>query len=353
MRDLDMTKLQTLANKVVGDVSGAIGILMAYIGDQSGVYRALAAGGPQTVETLAGAAGVDARYLREWLSANAALGYVDYDPGSERFSLNPEQAALFAADEAPTDMQGFFQTVVSQFATHETALDVFRSGRGRDWGEHHACCFQGTDRFFRAGYRANLIEHWIPSLEGVHQRLLEGGVIADVGCGLGSSTVIMARAYPNASAVGFDFHEPSIEAARRQAAEAGLANARFEVARAGALPGDQRYDLICVFDALHDMGDPQGVAAHLRQRLAPGGCLMLVEPRAEDRLEDNLNPLAAAFYGMSTLACVPASRAQEVGLCLGAQAGERRLTQVLRAAGFTHVRRATETATNIVLEARA
>jgi 2-polyprenyl-3-methyl-5-hydroxy-6-metoxy-1,4-benzoquinol methylase len=345
-------KFNELLGKVLGDVSGAIGLLMSYIGDQAGVYKILEEIGPCTHKELAKKSGIDARYLREWLSSNAALGYVDYNPDKDTFSLSPEQAAIFAHEGEPTCMQGFFQAVVSQYEAHETAVDVFKTGRGRAWSEHSPCCFCGTDRFFRPGYAANLVQSWIPALDGVEAKLKAGGKIADIGCGHGSSTVLLAQSYPNATVHGFDFHAPSIEEAKAKAKVAGVTNVEFHTVAAKDFPGDG-FDLACIFDALHDMGDPVGAAAHIKQSLKPDGTFMVVEPLAGDSLGENLNVLSAIFYGFSTTICVPTSKSQEVGLALGAQAGERRLTQVLNEAGFGNVCRATETPTNMVLEARA
>ena len=351
-QQFDMQRFEALQGKVMGDVGGAMGLFMAYIGDQTGVYRALEEAGSCSDEELAQRTGLSQRYLREWLSANAAFGYVDYDGEADHFSLNPEQAALFAHEGDPTCMQGFFQAIVAQYATHETAVDVFRTGRGRPWGEHHQCCFCGTDRFFRPGYAMNLVSSWIPALDGVEARLREGAKVADVGCGLGSSTLLMAQSYPNSIIHGYDFHPPSIDEAHHKAAAAGVSNVDFQVSTAKTFPG-QGYDLVCIFDALHDMGDPVGAARHIRESLKPGGVFMLVEPMAGDSLAENLNVLSGIFYGFSTTVCVPTSKSQEVGLGLGAQAGERRLTEVLTDAGFTHVRRATQTPTNLVIEAVA
>lgn len=351
-RQFDMQRYEALQGKVMGDVGGAMGLFMAYIGDQAGVYRALEEAGRCSDAELARRTGLSQRYLREWLSANAAFGYVDYDSEADCFSLNPEQAALFAHEGDPTCMQGFFQAVVAQYATHETAVDVFKTGRGRPWGEHHQCCFCGTDRFFRPGYAMNLVSNWIPALDGVEEKLRAGAKVADVGCGLGSSTLLMAESYPNSIIHGYDFHPPSIDEAHHKAAAAGLDNVDFQVSTAKTFPG-QGYDLVCIFDALHDMGDPVGAARHIRESLKPGGVFMLVEPMAGDSLGENLNLLSGIFYGFSTTVCVPTSKSQEVGLGLGAQAGERRLTEVLTDAGFTHVRRATQTPTNLVLEAVA
>lgn len=349
----DAERLQDFVGKVLGDIGGAFAVLLSYMGDQTGVYRALRDHGPCTAQQLAGLAGVDARYLREWLSAMAAGGYVVYHDADDTFSMTPEQAIVLAAEGHPACIQGFFQMVVSQFATHEQALEVFRSGAGRPWSSHHPCCFNGTDRFFRAGYAASLIDSWLPALDGMVARLQRGARVADVGCGHGASTVMMAQAFPASCFVGFDFHPASIEAARAKADAAGVGgNTRFEISAAKGI-GQERFDLICMFDALHDMGDPVGVARHLRTCLASDGILMLVEPLAGDQLKDNLHLLGQLFYSASTLVCTPTSRAQEVGLALGAQAGERRLSEVLHEAGFTRVERVAQTATNMVLQVRS
>ncbi|NVK21596.1 MAG: methyltransferase domain-containing protein [Kangiellaceae bacterium] len=350
-QSINEDKFNELFGKVLVDVSGAIGLLMAYIGDQSGVYQALEQHGPCSAQKLAQETSLDPRYLLEWLSSNSALGYIDYDANSQTFALSPEQAAIFAHEGAPTCMQGFFQAVVGQYETNKTAVEVFKTGRGRPWGEHSNCCFCGTDRFFRPGYVMNLVENWIPSLNGVEDKLKAGATVADIGCGFGSSTLLMAETYPNSQFVGYDFHEPSIKTAQAKAEEAGLSNISFKVAVAKDIPSNS-FDLACIFDALHDMGDPVGAAAKIKESLKPDGTFMLVEPMAQDKLEDNLNPLSGIFYGFSTLVCVPTSKAQEVGLGLGAQAGEKRLTDVLNQAGFSQVRRATDTPTNMVLEAR-
>ncbi len=348
----DQGKLEEMAGKVIGDIAGATGVLMAYLGDQAGVYNAMDGEGPITSEALAKKTGLNERYLREWLSVNAAAGYVGYDPKTETFELSPEQATIFAREGQPMCMQGFFQAIISQFEAHEKVVDTFKSGKGRPWSDQPPCCFCATDRFFRPGYAAHLMDAWIPSLSGVKEKLEAGGSVADIGCGYGSSTILMAKNFPKSSFTGFDFHEPSVEKAREQAAQEGVTNVTFEVASAKDFPGSE-YDLACIFDALHDMGDPVGAAAHIRDTLSPDGVFMLVEPMAGDALEENLHPLGRIFYGFSTTACVPASMAQEVGLGLGAQAGEKRLTDVLKEAGFTKVRRASETPTNMVLEARA
>ncbi|KLI63094.1 class I SAM-dependent methyltransferase [Aurantiacibacter marinus] len=346
---LDDTKLEALAGKVIGDVAGALSLFMAYIGDQAGVYQALDGAGPVTVDQLSAKTGLNAKYLLQWLGSNAAAGYVTYHPEEERFSLSPEQALVFTREGQPACMQGFFQAVVSQYETQAKAVETFMSGEGRPWGDHSDCCFCGTDRFFRPGYAANLIESWIPSLGGVEEKLKAGAKVADIGCGHGSSTILMAEAYPQSTIVGIDFHAPSIEKARAKAASAGVTNVEFQVARAQDFEGTG-FDLACIFDALHDMGDPVGAAAHIRQSLSPTGTFMLVEPVAGDSMSENMHPLGQIYYAFSTTVCTPTSLAQEVGLGLGAQAGQRRLTEVLNQAGFANVRRTAETPTNMVLE---
>jgi SAM-dependent methyltransferase len=282
----------------------------------------------------------------------AAAGYVTFHSNNETFELTPEQALVFTREGQPANLQGFVQILFSQFETHEKAVEIFKSGKGRPWSDHTACCFCGTDRFFRPGYAANLVENWIPSLAGVEAKLKAGAKVADIGCGHGSSTVLMAQAYPNSTIYGIDFHAPSIEAARAKAAEAGVNNVEFVVASAQDYPGEG-FDFACIFDALHDMGDPVGAARHIRETLAPDGTFMLVEPRAGDTMAENIHPIGQIFYAASTVVCTPASLAQEVGLGLGAQAGQKRLTQVCREAGFANVRRAAETPTNMVLEVTA
>ncbi|UEM05485.1 methyltransferase domain-containing protein [Skermanella rosea] len=350
--ELDPRKVEQFAGKIMQDIGGSMALLLSYMGDQTGVYRALRDTGRCDAGTLAEAAGVDRRYLAEWLGAQAAAGYVCHHEEDETFSMTPEQAIVLAQEGHPACLQGFVQMIVAQYATYEKAVEVFRSGAGRAWGDHHACCFCGTDRFFRPGYMVNLVDSWLPALDGAVAKLEKGAKVADIGCGLGSSTLLMAKAFPNSVFHGMDFHAASIEGARREAEETGLtANTRFTAVTAKGYD-ETGFDLACVFDALHDMGDPVGAARHIRESLKPDGTLMLVEPIAGDRLADNLNLIGQIFYSASTLVCTPASRAQEVGLALGAQAGEKRLAEVLRQAGFTRVRRAAETATNMVLEAR-
>lgn len=348
--DFDQEKLEELTHKVVGDVAGALSLYMAYLGDQAGVFEALDGAGRLTVEELATKTGLNRKYLHEWLGSVAAADYVTFHPDDETFSLTPEQALIFTREGQPACMQGFVQAMVAQFESHEKATETFKSGKGRPWSDQSECCFCGTDRFFRPGYAASLVSEWIPSLAGVEEKLKTGATIADIGCGHGSSTILMAQAYPNSTVHGFDFHEPSIIEARSRAEAAGIANVRFEVASATDFPGGD-YDFACIFDALHDMGDPVGAARHIRETLKKDGTFMLVEPLAGDCMADNMHPLGQIYYAFSTTVCTPASLAQDVGLGLGAQAGQKRLTEVLNEAGFTAVRRSAETPTNMVLEA--
>jgi len=348
---IDETKLNAFMGRFVGDLGAVMHAATVVVGDQLGLYKRLAEG-PADVETLAKRTETDPRYLREWLSAQAASGYVEYDPKTERFSLSEEQALALAQEGSPAFIPGAFQIAVAQFKAIPKMAQAMRTGLGLGWHEHDASLFHGTERFFRPGYAANLVSAWIPALEGVEARLKAGASVADVGCGHGASTVIMAQAYPESTFVGFDYHAPSIEHARAAARAAGVDDrVRFEVARAQDYPGGG-YDLVAVFDCLHDMGDPVGAAAHVRSTLKDDGTWLIVEPYAQDRLEDNLNPVGRVFYSASTFICTPASRSQEVGACLGAQAGEQRLRDVVTKGGFRHFRRATETPFNLVLEAR-
>lgn len=346
---VDEIKLEALAGKVVGDVAAAMSLFMAYIGDQAGVYDALDGAGALTADELAAKTGLNSKYLLQWLGSNAAAGYITHQADEDRFSLTPEQALIFGREGQPACMQGFFQAVVSQYETNEKAVETFKSGKGRPWGDHSDCCFCGTDRFFRPGYEANLIDNWIPSLEGVEEKLKAGAKIADIACGHGSSTVLMAQAYPNSTIVGIDFHGPSIEEAKIKAEKAGVKNVEFQVAKAQDFTGED-FDFACIFDALHDMGDPVSAASHIRKALRSDGTFMLVEPLAGDSMSENLHPLGQIYYAFSTTICTPTSLAQEVGLGLGAQAGQKRLTEVLQQAGFSNVSRAAETPTNMVLE---
>ncbi len=346
---IDETRLNDLIGKVIGDVAGALSLYMAYLGDQAGVFDALDGAGRLTVDELAAKTGLNAKYLHEWLGSVCAAGYVNHHAEDETFSIIPEQALVFAREGQPACMQGFIQAVVSQYEAHEKATATFRSGAGRPWGDHTQCLFCGVDRFFRPGYQANLTEVWIPALGGVEAKLKAGAKIADIGCGHGSSTVLLAQAYPNSTIHGIDYHAPSIEEAKKKAAEAGVTNVEFQVAKAQDFAGEG-YDFACIFDALHDMGDPVGAARHIRETLAPGGTFMLVEPLAGDSMAENMHPLGQIFYAFSCTVCTPNSLSQEVALGLGAQAGEKRLAEVCREAGFSQVRRAAETPTNMVLE---
>ncbi|MBX7513337.1 methyltransferase domain-containing protein [Qipengyuania sp. GH38] len=346
---IDMAKVEELAGKVIGDVAGALSLYMAYLGDQTGVFEAIDEMGRVSVAELAEHTGMNEKYLHQWLGSVSAAGYVNFHPEDETFSISPEQALIFSREGQPACMQGFIQAVVSQYESHEKAVKTFKSGKGRPWSDQSECCFCGTDRFFRPGYAANLTSEWIPALDGVEEKLKAGAKIADIGCGHGSSAILMAQAYPKSTVHGYDFHEPSIEEARRKAKAAGVDNVQFEVASAQDYPGED-YDFACIFDALHDMGDPVGASRHIRETLKDDGTFMLVEPMAGDSMAENMHPLGQIFYAFSTTVCTPASLAQDVGLGLGAQAGQRRLTEVLEEAGFQKVRRASETPTNMVLE---
>jgi SAM-dependent methyltransferase len=335
-------------HKAVADVGTLLSGSMTVIGDRLGLYRAMAGAGSLTAEELADRTGTAERYVREWLAAQAATGYVVYD-GDDRYSLPDEHAIPLTDETSPACVIGAFETALASVHSTDRLTEAFRTGHGVGWGEHHHDLYEGCERFFRPGYRANLVDAWLPALDGVVPKLEEGGRVADVGCGHGASTILMAEAFPSSTFTGFDAHEPSITAARKRAADQGVGDrARFEVATAQDFPGS--YDLVCFFDCLHDMGDPVGACAHVRSALAPGGTLLLVEPMAGDRVEDNLNPVGAAYYGFSTLLCMPNSLSQDVGTALGAQAGEARLRDIVTSAGFTSVRRVAETPFNMVLE---
>lgn len=345
-------KLNQLLGKFVTDFGAAFHAGLVVIGERLGLYKALAEAGPQTSGELAARTNTHERYVREWLNAQAAGGYVDYDPAAQKYSLSEEQAFTLANEQSPAYMPGAFLVAVSALRAVPNLTERFRTGEGLGWHEHDHGLFRGTEMFFRPGYAANLVNAWIPALDGVADKLQAGARVADVGCGLGASTILMAQAYPNSTFVGYDYHAPSIEMARERAATAGVADrVRFEVARSTEYPGND-YDFVAFFDCLHDMGDPVGAASHVRESLAPHGTWMIVEPFANDQVEDNLNPVGRAFYGASTLICTPASLSQEVGLALGAQAGEARLRAVVTSGGFTQFRRATETPFNLIFEAK-
>src|SRR5215475_12001138 len=349
MREPNPEKLNALVGKLVGDLGISLGGASILLGDRLGLYKAMADGVPVTSSELAKKTGLHERYVREWLSGQAASGYIDYHPEKNAFSLSPEQAMTFAEEGSPAFFAGAFDVVQSTYLDEPKVSDAFRTGKGVGWHEHSKCLFSGTERFFRPAYNANLVPNWIPALDGVEAKLRAGARVADVGCGHGASTIIMAEAYPKSTFVGFDYHRPSIDVARRSAEKAGVADrVRFETASAKEFPGTG-YDLVAFFDCLHDMGDPVGASRHVLSTLAPDGTWLIVEPNAGDRVEDNLNPIGRIFYSASTWVCTPASRAQEVGLALGAQAGEARLREVVTSAGFTRFRRATQTPFNMIL----
>ena len=347
---IDEAKLQEFLGKAVGDLGAAMSATLVLVGDRLGLYKALAAAALTPAE-LASRTDTNERYVREWLGNQGAGGYVQFDAASGKWSLSPEQALCLADPNGPVDMPGAYNIVEATFHALGRTLDNFKTGKGMEWGEHHACLFHGTERFFRAGYNANLIGAWLPALDGVVDQLTRGAKVADVGCGHGASAILMAKSFPNSTVIGYDYHAESIRVARERAAAAGVSNATFEVADAVNYPG-KGFDLIAFFDCLHDMGDPVGVSRHAREALNKDGTVMIVEPFANDRVEDNLNPVGRVMYGASSQICVPVSLARN-GPALGAQAGEARLRDVVvNGGGFSHFRRATQTPFNLVLEAR-
>jgi len=353
MREPNSDKLNELVGKLVGDLGAAIAGASILLGDRLGLYKAMADGAPVTSSELAKKTGLHERYVREWLSGQAASGYIDYDSEKNAFSLSSEQAMAFAEEGSPAFFAGAFDVVQATYLDEPKVAEAFRTGKGVGWHEHSKCLFSGTERFFRPGYNANLVPNWIPSLEGIEEKLKAGAKVADVGCGHGASTIVMAQAYPNSQFFGFDYHAPSIERAKVAAKEAGVGD-RITFAQASAKDFPAKgYDLVAFFDCLHDMGDPVGAGRRVKETLAKDGAWMIVEPFAHDNLKDNLNPVGRVYYGASTFICTPASLSQEVALGLGAQAGERRLRQVATEAGFTRFRRATETPFNMIFEARA
>jgi SAM-dependent methyltransferase len=347
---INEAKLNELMGRMLGDLGGALSIALVRMGDSLGLYKALHKG-PLTPAGLAAATGTAERYVREWLAAQAAAEYIAYDKATGTFSLPAEQAMVFADENSPVFLMGAFDLAAAMIEGQTKVQAAFKTGGGVQWGDQAGCLFCATARFFRPGYVANLVDGWLPALDGVVGKLDAGGTVADVGCGHGLSTIIMAKAFPKSQFTGFDFHEGSIDAAREHAKQQGVGNVRFEVAKAKEFTGSG-YDLVTFFDCLHDMGDPAGAAAHVRQALKPDGSWMIVEPLAHDRLEDNINPVGRLYYSGSTMICVPTSLSQEVGAALGAQAGEAKLREVISRGGFTHVRRATETPFNMILEAR-
>jgi SAM-dependent methyltransferase len=349
---LDQTKLHEFIMKAVGEMGAAMNAAIILVGDKLGLYKAMAGSGPLTSSEIASKTGTHERYVREWLASQAAGGFITYDPATTRYHLPAEQAMALADESSPVFLPGFFEIIEACIKDVPKITNAFKSGKGVGWHEHDGCLFTGTEKFFRPNYRAHLVSEWIPALGDVEAKLKSGASVADVGCGLGTSTILMAQAYPKSRFVGFDYHPRSIELAREAAQKAGVSDrVKFEVAKAKDFPG-KGYQFVAFFDCLHDMGDPEGAARHVLQSLDANGTWMIVEPFANDKLEDNLNPIGRVFYGASTMLCTPASVSQEVGLALGAQAGEGRLRSVLKSAGFKRVRRAAETPFNIVLEAR-
>ena len=349
---VDEDRLNALLGQAVVEFGATANAALVVIGDRLGLYRELAAAGPLSSSELAQRTGTAERYVREWLNAQAASGWVDYDEAGARYSMSQEQALMFADPDSPAFVGGAFQIALGSAESREHIARAFGTGAGFGWHEHNHDVFEGCRRFFEPGYRANIVQSWIPALDGVHDRLVAGGRVADVGCGEGVSAIVIAQGYPHVTVEGSDLHEGSIAEATRLAAEAGVSDrVSFSVAAADALP-EAGYDLVTSFDCLHDMGDPVGAARHVRESLADDGTWMIVEPRAGDSVPENLNPVGRAYYGFSTLLCTPASLSQEVGLALGAQAGEARIRDVVTSGGFTRFRRAAETPFNLVFEAR-
>jgi len=353
MREPNPDRLNELIGKLVNDLGASLAGASILLGDRLGLYKAMADGEAITSAELANKTGLHERYVREWLAGQAASGYIDYHPEKEAFSLSPEQAMAFAEEGSPAFFAGAFDVAQATYLDEPKVAEAFRTGKGVGWHEHSKCLFSGTERFFRPGYNANLASSWIPALDGVEAKLKAGAKVADVGCGHGASTIVMAKAYPKSEFFGFDYHLPSIERARKLAAEDGVGD-RITFAQANAKDFPSRgYDLVAFFDCLHDMGDPVGAGKHVKETMAKDGVWMIVEPFAHDNLKDNLNPVGRVYYAASTFICTPASLSQEVALGLGAQAGERRLRKVAAEAGFTRFRRATEKPFNMIFEARA
>lgn len=348
---VDSKKMDEFMGRFVSDLGAAVHAGMVVIGERLGLYRALAAG-PMTAAELAAETRTDERYVREWLASQAAGGYITYNPETHEFGMTEEQGLTLATQDGPAYLPGAFELALGSLAAVPRITESFRSGAGMGWSEHEDSVFHGCEKFFRPGYAANLISSWIPALDGVKDKLFHGAKVADVGCEKGASSILMAKAFPHSHVFGFDYHDKSIEAAREAAMREGVADrVTFEVAPAKEFPG-KNYDFVSVFDCLHDMGDPVGAAAHIRAAVRDDGTWMIVERFANDDLKDNLNPVGRVFYSFSTLLCTPCSRSQEVGLCLGAQAGEKQVRKVVTSAGFSRFRRATQTPFNLVYEAR-
>src|SRR5580698_3253728 len=352
-REVDQDALQALLGRAVADMGAALQAPLILIGDKLGLYRAMGDGKPRTAKALAKKTGTSERYIREWLNANAAGQLVQYDAAKDEFYMTPEQAMVMAQDDSPVHLPGFYHMLASVVKDEEKLTKIYKSGKGMGWHEHEKGLFEGVERFFRPTYLANLVSSWIPALEGVEAKLKGGARVADIGCGHGASTLLMAKSYPKSKFFGFDYHKPSVEKARKKAKEAGVADrVTFEVAPAKDFPGKD-YDLVAFFDCLHDMGDPVGAAKHVHQTLAKDGTWMLVEPFANDDTATNHGPIGRIYYSASATICVPCSLAQEVALGLGAQAGPARIEDVVRKGGFTHFRKAAETPFNLVYEVRA
>ncbi|HET6215607.1 MAG TPA: class I SAM-dependent methyltransferase [Acidobacteriaceae bacterium] len=352
-RPIDPDKLNALLGQAVQDMGAAMHAPLIVIGDKLGLYRAMGDGVPVTAAQLAQRTGTAERYIREWLNANAAGKYVEYDAASDTYFMTPEQALALAQDDTPFHLPGFYHMLASLMKDEEKITDIYRTGKGMGWHEHEKGLFEGCERFFRPTDLANLVSSWIPALDGAEAKLKGGARVADIGCGHGASTLLMAKAYPKSRFFGFDYHAPSIETARKKAAAAGVSNqVCFEVAPSKAFPGKD-YDLVAFFDCLHDMGDPVGASRHVRDSLAAEGTWMIVEPFAHDAIAANLNPVGRIMYSASASVCVPCSLSQEVGLGLGAQAGPAKIEKVVCDGGFRHFRKATETPFNMVFEARA
>ncbi|PSH05796.1 MAG: SAM-dependent methyltransferase [Acidobacteria bacterium] len=348
---IDETKLNEFMGQLVGDLGSTMTAALIFIGDKLGLYKAVADGKPFTPAELAQRTNTVERYVREWLGNQAASGYIKYDAKTSMYTLPPEQSLALAQEGSPAFFAGAFQTATAMFSAIPKITENFKSGKGLHWGEHDHSLFEGTERFYRPGYAAHLVQDWIPALDGVDAKLKSGAKVVDIGCGFGASTIIMAQAYPKSTFTGFDFHAPSVEAAKQRAEAAGVSDrVTFAVAKSIDYPG-QNYDLVCHFDCLHDLGDPVGAAKHVRDTLKKDGTWMIIEPSAGDNVEENLTPVGRIYYAASTMLCVPASLSQN-GPALGGQAGERCLTDIIRRGGFAQCRRAMQTPFNLILEAR-
>ncbi|HVN51978.1 MAG TPA: methyltransferase domain-containing protein [Acidimicrobiales bacterium] len=349
---VDPDQLMSFVFRAVDEVGATLNTALVVMGDKLGLYRAMAGAGPLSPAELAARTGTAERYVREWLSAQAAGDFVTYDPDSGRYTLPPEQAVALTDDTSPAFLPGIFQLALGSVVDSPRIAEVVKTGEGIGWHDHVHDVHDGCERFFRPGYHAHLLTEWLPALEGVVAKLQQGATVADVGCGHGASTVLMAEAFPRSTFRGFDYHTGSVATAAQRARDAGVEDhASFDASPSTAYPGGD-YDLVTMFDCLHDMGDPAGAARHVHQSLAPDGTWMIVEPAAGDRVEDNLNPVGRVYYAFSTLLCTPCSLSQEVGLALGAQAGEARIRDIVTSAGFTRFRRVAETPFNVVFEAR-